>query len=36
MPWAWIHGRSIETMDQLELIRKLNVTHVQGFIYSER
>lgn len=27
-------AEGIETLDQLELIRKLNVSHIQGFVYS--
>ena len=28
-------AEGIETLDQIELIRKLNVSHIQGFVYSE-
>ncbi|MDK2762350.1 MAG: EAL domain-containing protein, partial [Sphingopyxis sp.] len=28
-------AEGIESLDQLELIRKLNVSHVQGFVYSK-
>src|SRR3546814_11554614 len=28
-------AEGIESLDQLDLIRKLNVSHVQGFVYSQ-
>ncbi len=28
-------AEGIETLDQIELVRKLNVSHIQGFVYSK-
>src|SRR3546814_2404901 len=28
-------AEGIESLDQLDLVRKLNVSHVQGFVYSQ-